>query len=124
MKILLGLAFIQFIRCILIGVNGDRKQYCFSKYVSKTDTLSLKYVVTGDTMSEQTTVKIWNPKKEEIFSKSKSDDGELDHEAKEDGYYKLCFMPDQDKHTYISFEYYTNSESGHIINMAKDGINI
>ncbi len=105
---------------ILIGVDGTHKLHCLSKHIDVSDMIHLNYLVTGEEDADTTSVKLFNPNNIVIFEHNNKHDGELIQEVKDTGYHRLCFYPQSDKPHFISFEYFTQYERGHTLNMAKD----
>jgi hypothetical protein len=102
-------------------IDGTQEKHCFTKFVQLGDTLFVNYIVTGDTASEKTTAKIWDPTNDVIYSDINGDEGEHEYDVdKFEGIYKLCFFPEQNKEHYLSLEFYTKNEKGHFFNMAND----
>ncbi len=119
-RILILLITIKSILSILIGIDGTQKNHCLSKYIDLSDIIHLNYLVTGEEKSDYTTVRIFNPSNKLIYEQFNKHDGELTEEAKESGHYKLCFYPETSRPHFVSFEFYTQYERGHTLNMAKD----
>ncbi len=122
LRILSTILLLQAMTCILIKIDGTHEKHCFTKFIRKGDTIFITFIVTGDSVSEQTTAKLFDPTNDLIFSEINSEeaDHEYDVENKQ-GIYKLCFYPEPNKEHYLSLEFYTKYENGHFINMAKDG---
>jgi hypothetical protein len=121
LKLLSTLLGIQAISSILMKINGTQEKHCFSKSVSYGDTINVIFIVTGEIENEKTKAVLYGPKNELLYSEH-SAEGEFHHDVnKSRGDYKLCFYPEQNREHYLSLEFYTKNEKGHLINMAKDG---
>jgi hypothetical protein len=119
-KLLVLLCISKTIFNILIGIDGKFKKHCISKWIDVSDVIHINYIVTGEESSEKTTVKIFNPNNKLIFERNNEADGKFMQETKESGNHKMCFYPQSTQPHFISFEYYTQYERGHTLDMAKD----
>jgi hypothetical protein len=105
---------------ILLSMTDNRHR-CISKEIDIGDSLNMAFVVTGDDSNERTRVTISDPDRNIIYQKAEAEEGDFVQNIKKQGRYVLCFYPSSDKPHFISFEFYSLYEKGHIINLAKDG---
>jgi hypothetical protein len=105
---------------ILLSMDGHKK-HCLSKPINEDDSLHFSFVVTGDDHNERTRVLLTDPDSQTIYQKENTEEGEYKAEIKKPGVYKVCFFPSSGKAHFISFEFYSLFERGHILNLAKDG---
>jgi hypothetical protein len=102
-------------------LNGTNQQNCFSKIVPIGDTIHIQFLVTGDSSNEITSAKLFNPQGEIIYTDTNSEEGEHEYDVEQNlGTYSLCFYPPANVEHYLSLEFYTKNEKGHLVNMAKD----
>jgi hypothetical protein len=122
-KLLFIISIIKLSKQILIGINEDTKNLCFSKFIEYSDIIHLAFYVTGDDQNEKIDVQLHDPHGKQLYKMLNANQGQYKDEAKSAGKYKLCFIPKfRSSPHYISFEYYSAYERGHTLNMAKDGI--
>jgi hypothetical protein len=119
-KLICILLIIKHTASILIGVEENTKDLCFSKFIEYSDIIHLDFYVTGDDKNEKVDAVIHDPHGKIIYTTNAVNQGQYKDEAKASGKYKLCFIPNfRSEPHYISFEYYTVYERGHTLNMAK-----
>jgi hypothetical protein len=118
-KLILALVIFTYCSSILIGMDGVKKR-CLSKFVNTYNTLHLSFIVTGDEATQKTSVYLYDPDQNIVFKKENEEEGEFDYQPTKDGDHKLCIHPAHDKPHFISFEFYSKFEAGHILNLAKD----
>lgn len=109
----------------LMVVLEKGNQYCINKDVLSGDILKGSFVCTGE--HQKMADVVVNSSYSKILYQNKDTDGKtiLDQgdftiNIEYSGAYSLCFMPKEDE-IVVSFEFFTMNESGHIINLAKDG---
>lgn len=120
LSLLSAILLIQTYVSIIVETDGKKDVYCFNKFVEEGDRLNLSYVVTGDENSEKVNTFIKDGDENTIFNNIQESDGAYYIEIRKAGKYKLCFSGLEGKEYYISFEYYTNNEKGHTLDLAKD----
>jgi hypothetical protein len=117
------LVSLVYVSTMMVGID-KLKSYCLSKELKEDDTLQLSFVCTGEQedllyvtlKSEQGVVHYENK-----LANSKYDyKGDFSMEAKT-GTYTYCFESKAKTDLIVSFEIYTLKESGHVINLVKDG---
>jgi hypothetical protein len=120
LSLLIGLLFIQSYLSIIVETDGKRDLYCFTKFVEEGDILNLSYVVTGDENSEKVNAFIKDDDEITIYNTIQESDGNYSATIKKAGKHKVCFSSLERKEYYISFEFFTNNEKGHTLDLAKD----
>jgi hypothetical protein len=120
LSLFVGLFFIQSYISIIVETDGRKDLYCFSKFVEEGDKLNLSYVVTGDETSEKVNTFIKDDDEITIFNSTQESEGNYSEIVKKAGKHKVCFSSLEGKEYYISFEYFTNNEKGHTLDLAKD----
>jgi len=103
---------------ILVETNKNKEKYCYSKQIDKSDTINLSYIISGENEEKVNAVLSYDD--HIIYHHENSVEGEFKGEAEHTGFYQLCFLPLNSNNYYISFEFFTNFEKGHTLNMAKD----
>ena len=112
----------------LMVILEDGKEFCVFKDLLTTDTFKFSYMVSGDeTIEKSVNVRILdiNNNKRVMYNNLNkitgenlsSDNQELTVNIRTT--YSMCFLTKY-KSVIVSFEIFTLSESGHIINLAKD----
>jgi hypothetical protein len=99
--------------------TGKQEQYCFYKNVDQSDKIHLSFVVSGDN-EEKVNVVLVDDHDNILHQAHGADHGDFKGEAKSSGVHKLCFLPMNSNNYYISFEFFSEFEKGHTLNMAKD----
>ena len=101
--------------------TGKKDKYCFYKDVYTPDKIHLSYVISGENEEKVNTVLFGpEPQNKVLFENFNSENGQTIIEAKESGFYKLCFLPLNSNSYYISIDLFTENEKGHVLNLAKD----
>lgn len=122
-KFLIPIAIILFFQMIslsnsiLIETTG-KPQYCFHKNIDAGDTLYLSYVISGENEEKVNCAITHNGNV--FYHQENSEGADFKQEIRSSGIYTLCFHPTNDGSYYISFEFFTNFEKGHTLDMAKD----
>lgn len=119
LNITLLIMHISISNSILIKVTGQKK-LCFDKTLKYEDQLTFNYLITSS-KGEKLRAKLFNAETGQVFWEV---EGKQNGEFKSDdlfpGDYSACFYPLDDNQYYISFRYFTRSEAGIIIDLAKD----
>lgn len=122
-----------FLICLLLNTSyqlmvilDDGKEFCVYKDLLTADTLKFSYMVSGDESIEKgVNVRVLDINKRVMYNNLNSISGDnLSSDSKELNVnskttYSMCFLT-KHKSVVVSFEIFTMSESGHIINLAKD----
>jgi hypothetical protein len=121
LNIFISLLFIQFqyYYSLIIETNGKKDQYCVRKRFDDDDQLNLHFFVTGELVGD-VSVTIYDPNGLIFYTKEKVSNDNTTKETKLPGQYKLCFQSLISLEIYISFEFYSLHEQGHVLNLAKD----
>lgn len=124
-KLLLCMALFTIIcsltNSIYLHTKSYKNEYCLQKTIDSDDNIRLSYLITGDSDEEKIDARLFDPNNNAIFERRNESGGELQHKASESGVYRLCFFVPRPGDNYISFEFYTDYEKGHTLDMAKDG---
>jgi hypothetical protein len=99
--------------------TGKKSQYCFYKVVNPGDSLHLSFVITGEN-EEKVNAVLVDSTNRVVYETHNSDSGDFKIDVNEPNDYKLCFIPLMTNLYYISFEFFSNFEKGHTLDMAKD----
>ena len=91
------------------------------KEIEENDSITISYLITGDSDEEKIDAKLTDSKGSLIEEKLNQSGGEIKQTAKEQGTYTLCFFVPKPGENFISFEFFTAFEKGHTLDMAKDG---
>jgi hypothetical protein len=120
LSLLIPILLIQSYLSIIVETNGKKDMYCFNKFVEERDILNLSYVVTGDENSEKINAFVKDEDEITIYNNIQESEGSFSLEVRKGGKHKVCFSAVDGKEYYISFEFYTNNEKGHTLDLAKD----
>lgn len=107
---------------IYLQTKSYKNEYCMSKVIDSDDTIKISYLITGDSDEEKIDATLSDPNNQVVFSKKGESGADATHKAQTQGTYHLCFFVPQPGENYISFEFFTEGEKGHIVDMAKDRI--
>jgi hypothetical protein len=123
MKVLLILTYIINIASLMIGLD-KLKTFCLNKELKEEDTLQGSFVVSGE--QEDLLYVTLKNKQNTIVYENKLTNGQFDYKGEfaftaQSGNYTYCFESKAKTDIIISFDIYTLKESGHIINLVKDG---
>ncbi len=102
---------------ILIETTG-KDMYCYYKHITQGDTIHVSYIISGE--NEEKVNSVLEVDHKIIYHHESAADGDFKHQADIEGMYKLCFLPLSTNPYYISFEFFTEHEKGHTLDMAKD----
>jgi hypothetical protein len=105
---------------IYLHTKSYKNEYCLQKTIDADDNIRLSYLITGDSDEEKVDARLFDPNNNPIFERKSESGGEYKHKASESGVYRLCFFVPKPGDNYISFEYFTDYEKGHTLDMAKD----
>lgn len=114
-------ALISNIYSIYLHTKAYKNEYCMSKDIDENDTITISYLITGDSDEEKIDAKLHDPQGALIAERLNESGGEIKHIVKEHGVHKLCFYVPKPGENFISFEFFTAYEKGHTLDMAKDG---
>jgi hypothetical protein len=109
---------LSFISSLLIE-TGRKERYCFHKMVDQDDKIHVSFVISGDN-EEKVTAVLTDEQNNIVYEQHNADSGDFKGGIKKSGIVKLCFLPQQTHNYYVSFEFFTEFEKGHTLNMAKD----
>jgi len=119
---ILFFSILFYINCTMVKINGEYTKYCFSKNLAEGDKINLKFSISSTNKEKidvtltnlNDNITIYNAKSVKLGN-YKSKNPEIN------GYYELCFYPNQVKSKfYVTFEYYTSFEQNLIKNLAED----
>lgn len=120
--------FLLLALCLYINVNlissllvetGKKERYCFYKMVDELDKVHVSFVISGDN-EEKVNALLTDEQNNIIYEQHNASEGDFKGEIKSSGTHRLCFIPQQTNNYYVSFEFFTEFEKGHTMNMAKD----
>lgn len=117
---LLATSLISSVFSIYLQTKSYKNLYCSTKQIENEDTIKLSYLITGDSDDEKVDVYLYDSDNNILFQKVGESGGEFHHKITKAGTYKLCFNVPKPGENYISFEYFTEYEKGHTLDMAKD----
>ena len=110
---------IYFISTVVIQTSGKKDKYCVSKVINEEDRINLSYVISGEN-EEKVHVFLYDEDNKVIYEKYDSDSGDYKEHVKKAGLHKLCFAVVNNNQYYISFEFFTDFDKGHTLDMAKE----
>ncbi len=123
-KLFLSLALYTIIcstaNSLYLQTKSYKNEYCVQKNCDYDDNIRLSYLITGDSDEEKIDAKLYDPNNNQIFEKKGESGSEFQHKVTQSGNFKLCFYVPNPGNNYISFEYFTDYEKGHTLDMAKD----
>jgi len=105
---------------IYLHTKSYKNEYCSQKQIDSDDNIRVSYLITGDSEEEKVDARLFDPNNNIVFDRKNENGGEFQKKAIESGLYKLCFYVPKPGENYISFEYFTDFEKGHTLDMAKD----
>ena len=121
-QILLSIfAILSNINSIYLHTKKNKNEYCMSKFIDVDDSITISYLITGDSDEEKIDSKFVGPEGSLIGEKTNESGGLMKFVAKQKGEHKLCFFVPKPGENFISFEFFTANEKGHTLDMAKDG---
>ena len=127
-KLLLSIALFStvcsLVNSIYLHTKSHKNEYCMQKTIDGDDNSRVSYLITGDSDEEKVDARLFDPNNNQIFERTGESGGEYQHKSTEGGIYKLCFYVPNPGNNYISFEYFTDYEKGHTLDMAKDRNNL
>ncbi len=123
-KLLLSLALYAIIcslaNSIYLHTKSYKNEYCLQKTIDADDFIRVSYLITGDSDEEKADAQLFDPNNNPIFERKGESGGEFQHKSTDQGIYRLCFFIPNPGNNYISFEFFTDYEKGHTLDMAKD----
>lgn len=111
----------------LMIILEQNKEFCIYKDLLSNDILKLSFMVSGsEEVEKNVSVKVFDQDKKLIYANTAKINEFLkqdskDFEVKYKNTYSICFLSAKYPDVVISFEINTQSESGHILSLAKDG---
>ena len=106
-QILLSIfAILSNINSIYLHTKKNKNEYCMSKFIDVDDSITISYLITGDSDEEKIDAKFTDPKGSLIEEKMNESGGEMKHTAREQGTHKLCFLVPKPGENFISFEFF------------------
>lgn len=105
---------------IYLHTNPNKNEYCIQKTIDADDNVRVSYLITGDSDEEKADARLYDPNNNPIFERKNESGGDYQHKTTEQGNYRLCIYVPNPGNNYISFEYFTDFEKGHTLDMAKD----
>lgn len=105
---------------IYLHTKSYKNDYCVLKQVDSDDNIRISYLINGDNDEEKSDVRLYNPNNIVVYERRNESGGEHQYKVSESGLYKLCFYIPKPGDNYISFEFFTDYEKGHTLDMAKD----
>lgn len=105
---------------LLLQVKGKKKEYCFYKQLFDSDKIHFTYIVSSEN-KEQLKVRFY--KSEDmtyLYSQDNEQQGEFKSQLLQPGIYALCFYPQERTQYHISFDYYSQAETGIVKEIAHD----
>ena len=114
-------ALISNICSIYLHTKTYKNEYCMKKEINDDDTITISYLITGDSDEEKIDAKLTGPRGDLLEEKLNQSGGEIKLVTKEHGDFTLCFFVPKPGENFISFEFFTAMEKGHTLDMAKDG---
>lgn len=113
------ISIIAFSNCLLIKM-GDRRQHCFEKNLIQDDMLLIDYIISSD-REEQVSMTLTKAHTDEvIFHLEHNQTGKFESSLLKNGTYTLCFNPNDSNDYYISFNFFSYSETGVVKGLAQD----
>lgn len=123
-KLLILLIIICFVNksiySIYLHTKSYKNNYCMTKKLDNEDEIHISYLITGDSDEEKVDAKLTSPTGQLIQEKLNENAGEFKLTIRESGNHELCFNVPKPGSSYVSFEFYSHSEKGHTLDMAKD----
>ena len=104
-----------------------KKEFCIDKEINSGDSIILSYMISGQE-EDKTHTRIKGPHSTDYYdnkiieSQSFKSSEEIKIKIEFSGVYSLCFISKSNSDIVTSFEYFTANESGHLINIAKNGV--
>ena len=121
---LIFLIFFSYSNSFSFGVNDRYEKYCFNKYVTAGDQITLSFVITSYPKelinADFTYSKEKHSTKAAIYQVTNKDSGNYKSQNPKEGYYELCFYSKKGKEYQVSMEFYTLFEEHNLKEMATD----
>lgn len=96
----------------------NKKEICLNKDLNKDDHIKIFYSVTGDD-EHGVSSRLVGPYSTNLFQQTSVSFYEFKHQTQHQGTYTLCFQQNEGK-SYISFEFSSQEEGGHVVTIAKE----
>ena len=123
-SLLILLLFFSYSHSFSFGVKDTYEKYCFNKYITEGDQLTVSYVITSYPKelinADLTYSKEKNGSKNIIYQEKNKEYGNFKSQKPSEGYYDLCFYSKKGKEYYVSMEFYTLFEEHNYKEMATD----
>lgn len=107
------------IKSILIRTDPRKAKYCYSKYIHLGNTINFSFVISADD-DETVNVSLTDNNHASLLELKESNAHDFRTQAGASGNYHLCFFPRSQKEYYLSFEFFSNEEKGHTLDLAED----
>jgi hypothetical protein len=121
---ILFLLYIKSIESILLILNS-KKENCIYKDISNGDRVHLSFIVSGDVENLiHCTFTSPEPSGKLLYSSiedgKKINKGSFELEISKSGLYSLCFFSSEEHESIVSFDLFTDKETGQFVGLAKD----
>ena len=104
-----------------LRMHKNTGEFCMHKYIYKADTAYINIAITGENYETINLVFKIDNSSSELVNLTNIANKELHVNIEEKGEYVLCFYPIFNSEITLTYDFYTDFERGHLMNLAKDG---